>query len=118
VARCKRCYGEKQRIVRLTKPYQRRSQIRGNAIKRGIEWNLTKGQFIAFWKQPCGYCGGAIASIGLDRIDNSRGYEIGNIVSCCGLCNRMKSDMSRDEFLDHCATITECANAARACGGR
>lgn len=30
-------------------------------------------------------------SIGLDRIDNSKGYEPGNVVSCCNVCNTIKN---------------------------
>lgn len=100
------------------KPYRRRGEIRSNAVRRGIPWSLTKGQFIAFWQKPCTYCGGAIETIGLDRIDNTRGYEVGNVVPCCGVCNRMKSNMTREEFLAHCTMVAQIANAARACGGR
>jgi len=36
---------------------------------------------------------------GVDRIDSSKGYIKGNIVSCCNMCNRMKSDFNQSEFL-------------------
>lgn len=42
---------------------------------------------------------------GVDRLDNERGYEPDNSVSCCGRCNGMKSDMSESEFLAHAAMI-------------
>lgn len=38
---------------------------------------------------------------GLDRIDSTKGHIEGNVVPCCWDCNRMKSDMSRDEFIAH-----------------
>jgi hypothetical protein len=36
---------------------------------------------------------------GMDRIDSSKPHTIDNIVPCCPLCNRAKSDRSTEEFL-------------------
>lgn len=58
-----------------------------------------------FWKKPCHYCGYAIFTIGLDRIDNSDGYRIGNVVSCCSLCNRSKNNLSAEKFISQCAQV-------------
>ena len=30
--------------------------------------------------------------LGIDRLDNSKGYEIDNIVPCCFVCNQVKSN--------------------------
>jgi 5-methylcytosine-specific restriction endonuclease McrA len=35
---------------------------------------------------------------GIDRIDNTLGYNIENCVSCCKDCNRAKSDKTLNEF--------------------
>ena len=35
---------------------------------------------------------------GIDRVDSSKGYVEGNVVSCCKYCNAAKNTMSRDEF--------------------
>jgi hypothetical protein len=37
---------------------------------------------------------------GIDRLDSSRGYEMGNVVPCCKQCNWAKNDIPYDEFLD------------------
>jgi hypothetical protein len=37
--------------------------------------------------------GGRSESIGVDRVDNTRGYHLDNIVACCGPCNRVKSNV-------------------------
>ena len=37
---------------------------------------------------------------GIDRKDNTRGYEPDNCLPCCGLCNRMKSALSYGDFMD------------------
>ena len=58
--------------------------------------------------QPCWYCGSMpIPRNGIDRQDNSKGYEIGNCVPCCTKCNLLKSDMSYEDF---CLWITKVFN--------
>lgn len=46
-------------------------------------------------KMPCEYCGlsnDVEAGAGLDRLDNNCGYVVGNVVSCCVLCNLTRAD--------------------------
>jgi hypothetical protein len=73
---------------------------KSSAKDKGLLFNLTKEEFLSFWQQSCFYCGAEIATIGLDRVDNTRGYELDNIVSCCSWCNYLKRDKSFDEFMD------------------
>lgn len=35
---------------------------------------------------------------GIDRVDNSRGYDPDNCVSCCAICNRMKMTLTLTDF--------------------
>ncbi len=35
---------------------------------------------------------------GLDRVDNTRGYELENIVTCCIICNQSKLNRTLDQF--------------------
>lgn len=76
-------------------------------------WSLTRKQVRELTKQSCRYCGAEPAQIhrlsgingyytynGLDRVDNEQGYEIDNVVPCCGICNKLKGTMSIQEFLD------------------
>lgn len=37
--------------------------------------------------------------MGVDRINNDKGYTIDNVVTCCGDCNYMKRAMSVEAFL-------------------
>jgi hypothetical protein len=53
---------------------------------------------------------------GIDRIDSSIGYTLDNTVSCCNMCNRMKSDFLQNEFFNKIELIyikwktkTQCA---------
>lgn len=79
-----------------------------NAKNRNIPFNLTYNDFLKFDNENCYYCGSEVTTlsgIGVDRLDNKRGYEIGNIVSCCSQCNWMKSDLTIDAFISHCKKI-------------
>ena len=37
---------------------------------------------------------------GIDRVDNTRGYTLDNVVPCCFKCNRAKDTMTKEEFLE------------------
>lgn len=71
------------------------------AKSRNLEWTLTDNQFMALWQVPCHYCGEPIDTIGLDRLDNTKGYTPDNVGTCCFTCNRMKGNMTTDEWLAH-----------------
>ena len=50
---------------------------------------------------PCHYCRSLELGVGLgvDRLDNDRGYEAGNLVPCCAWCNRARGYLlSPEEF--------------------
>lgn len=121
VARCKACYAETAKNVLAFKPYRREESFQSGAKRRGLAYELTRGQFMTFWQKPCLYCGGPIPTIGLDRIDNARGYAMNNVVPCCSTCNSMKSGMAMSEFLERCqriATRAAVSNSAITHGGK
>lgn len=85
----------------------------------GVAFELTKAKFKAITSKPCLYCGskpekqmvsrgtrrgkkkrynGSYTFNGIDRVENSTGYVIGNVVPCCEICNKAKRDMSHAEF--------------------
>ena len=68
-------------------------------------FDLTFNQFMNFWQKDCFYCGNKIETIGLDRIDNKIGYIKENIISCCWICNKMKNQLSANEFINKCKVI-------------
>jgi hypothetical protein len=43
---------------------------------------------------------------GIDRIDSSKGYTKGNVVTCCKNCNVAKAEMSTIEFYKYCLTVS------------
>jgi hypothetical protein len=100
----KRPYGEAAKNARY-------SAYKHDADKRNIVFSLSKEQFVELATQDCFYCGSKPFKIeknksnngdfiynGIDRIDNTRGYIEGNMVTCCIICNRAKNSMSSDDF--------------------
>lgn len=81
------------------------NKYKKNAKKRGIEWNLDFDQFTIYWQKNCYYCGSPIKTIGLDRMNNNKGYEQGNVISCCAQCNYAKRNLSSREFIELCNKI-------------
>ena len=89
------------------KPRSRWLRSRRLALRRGLSWTIGFRAFSQLIKLPCHYCGGELpwSCSGLDRINNSKGYTRSNVVPCCRLCNWMKRDLSRKQFLAHIARI-------------
>lgn len=112
VSRCKQCCSEIATKVYSLTPKRREASFRDGALRRGLEYSLSHEQFMSFWQKPCHYCGDEIKTIGLDRVDNENGYSFDNVVSCCKVCNSMKSRMGYTDFLVRCNRI-----ACRALGG-
>jgi hypothetical protein len=80
-----------------------------NARDRGIAWALTDDDLAELVSESCFYCGATPANAtsgarsfpynGIDRIDNTIGYERANCVPCCRPCNMMKGTLDVDTFL-------------------
>lgn len=88
---------------RVLRTYQK------SAVKRGYEWNLDVSEFTELISRDCYYCGSPPNAVrqtgagdflynGLDRLDNNKGYDLGNVVPCCWTCNSAKKGLSYDEF--------------------
>lgn len=92
------------------------------AIRRGLEFNLTKKEVKDLVSQDCTYCGieprqviygsrdkarehGKFIYNGIDRVNSSLGYSIENCVTCCIKCNRAKMALSESEFITLIAKI-------------
>ena len=82
------------------------------AKNRGHSFDINFEEFIKIVQKNCFYCGRpphkvfrasrtkeGFISNGIDRLDNSNGYEKNNIVACCWECNSAKSTLTRIEFL-------------------
>lgn len=94
------------------------SQYICRARRLGQDYTLTREQFIQLISVPCHYCGEensakwvrrgrTFAYTGIDRVDSSLGYAMGNVVPCCTYCNRAKSNQTTAEFLERTRKVYE-----------
>ena len=83
------------------------------AKRRGHNWDLTEEQFKKITQKDCYYCGAKPNNItkypncngiyiynGIDRIDNTKGYTIDNVVPCCKYCNMAKNILTLQKFTE------------------
>lgn len=78
---------------------------KSGSLKRKKEFELTFEVFSELKSRPCTYCGEISKKIGIDRIDNSKGYTIENSTPCCTICNMMKKTLDVKDFIDHITKI-------------
>ena len=92
---------------------------RSEARRAGLEFALSRDEFVEIVLSPCVYCGSPPTKVrsicdkgsaypavglpyvrvhGIDRAKSSRGYTRGNSLPCCWVCNRAKSDMQLSKF--------------------
>ena len=91
-----------------------------NPNHRNIEWDLTLEEWTNIVQKNCFICGAEptmkegkvhkrigtqVPINGVDRIDNSQGYIMSNVRSCCSKCNYMKHQLSDNEFRAHIKKI-------------
>jgi hypothetical protein len=97
---------------------------------RDKECTITIEEFLELSQQNCFYCGiepnteynyfatlssrssekarseGLFVYNGMDRVDNSKKHTIDNVVPCCPICNRAKSDRTQNDFLNWIPQLT------------
>ena len=89
------------------------SSYKKGAEKRGIKFELSFDDFIKLIQGNCYYCNKSPESIfrikyaqegfvhnGIDRLNSGGNYSLDNVVSCCPVCNRLKWDRNKDEFIN------------------
>lgn len=87
----------------------------GKHPTRALPWGLSLEEYKELVTSPCYYCGAPpsqqpqgvwmkgrdLKRNGIDRVDNSKGYELGNCVSCCTSCNREKRAQTQAQFFEN-----------------
>jgi 5-methylcytosine-specific restriction endonuclease McrA len=83
-------------------------KMRSVALRAGKVWTLDVDVAAELVKQNCYYCGAEpkvtgqdnkyVKRNGIDRLDSSKGYEEGNVVTCCKRCNVAKNDQTSAEY--------------------
>lgn len=81
------------------------SIVKAGAKYRGIDFKLSVEEFKSIVTQKCHYCneiysGKYKGRNGIDRVDSSKGYVLGNCVPCCKICNTMKGTQEYNQFLN------------------
>lgn len=118
-----KCRGEKRIRTNLANKDKRKDRINSGDIdfianeiyikykqrspSRGLDFNLTLDFFKKYVHSDCFYCGNVIPKVGFDRKDNSIGYVEENCVPCCPDCNFMKKDLSFEDFIEKCKSISK-----------
>jgi hypothetical protein len=82
--------------------------VKDGAKSRNLTWELSDDYATSLLFSNCEYCGSEprnnmrnqMPYNGIDRIDNSKGYVPGNVVSCCKICNLAKRTMSVNDFME------------------
>lgn len=96
-------------------------ECRRAAKNRGYVFELSFDDYKEIVIKDCFYCGQPptmrnlskvivgiqIPTNGVDRKDNTKGYTLNNSVPCCSICNRMKLDLTEEDFYKHIERIYE-----------
>lgn len=81
-----------------------------SADKRSLPFKIPSELFFDLIAKNCHYCGSEPSNTrkgystdlefnDLDRLDSSKGYVVDNVVPCCFICNRAKSNLPESDFL-------------------
>ena len=80
-------YDHTRRSVRMCYDYNRVDK------KKSLTCDLTSEWLeLNILNKPCTYCGSLI-QIGCDRIDNTKGHTMDNVIPCCWSCNRLRGNI-------------------------
>ena len=98
---CKKCQAicsAKNALLPERKKNKRFSNSKYLAKRKNKSWDFSKNEYEKLVNQPCAYCNDFFKpkpeyGIGLDRQNNLLGYSVSNCVSCCGFCNRTRSNL-------------------------
>jgi hypothetical protein len=102
---------------------------RQSAADRGLLFDISKKDFWLLTSQPCFVCAAPPSQgkskrhknpyiyNGIDRLDSSEGYRLGNVVGCCWAHNRIKGNLTYREFFKHCLAVvlSELSKTAAGC---
>lgn len=80
------------------------NDMKYKAVQRGKEWSLSNMEAYKLIISKCHYCGlepnWPTSRVGIDRVENNKGYQLLNCVPCCFTCNSAKGELTREQFLN------------------
>lgn len=90
------------------------------AKQRNLKFDIGLEEFIKLSSKNCYYCNSSPSNLagsdknngkylynGLDRVNNTIGYKLDNVVPCCKNCNLAKRELTKKEFLNMIKMIYE-----------
>lgn len=88
-------------------PKNRFTRQRKKALHKGKSWNLSLEEYSAMVILPCTFCGEVKfeTGVGLDRLDNSKGYTVGNVQPACRACNLLRGLFPIDLFFEQVSKV-------------
>jgi len=97
----------KKRVVPAERKLQSRkrhntyTQAKSSALQRNLPWHISSYEYYELMDHPCYYCSNTLGLTGirLDRLDNSEGYLMHNVVPCCGRCNMVRNSRIRPDHM-------------------
>jgi hypothetical protein len=86
-----------------TKPWRRFQKLQFKCNHQKLFISLSFETYSKLISNGCLYCKKDISKetgVGLDRLDNLKGYELSNVVPCCGSCNQIRNiHLSHEEMI-------------------
>jgi hypothetical protein len=77
-------------------PTARFAAGRKRAKVKNYIWDISKEDYVTIISNSCYYCCKSLSEekgVSLDRIDNNLGYLLTNVLPCCGICNKTRSNI-------------------------
>ena len=84
-----------KREMMYRNPKSRYSDLKSDAKRKGY-FNINFDQYTKLINNVCHYCKKTLKEEkghSLDRIDNSKGYTLDNVLPCCGFCNKLRGNL-------------------------
>jgi hypothetical protein len=99
----------------ICKPHLVYKTYKRRAARDQRSFLITLQQFLSIVSQPCDFCG-TNGPNGVDRWDNSIGYEFENCRPCCSPCNYFKRSEDGPTFVERCRLIADNTRAVENAG--
>lgn len=94
-------YREQAKLTRLKNPAKAIYwDTRANDKGKGFHFPLSVQEIENIISVPCSYCGESKLRLTLDRIDNTKGHTLDNVVCSCIRCNLLRRDMPYEAWLE------------------
>lgn len=116
IRKCRSSWSDDEKLKKLL--HHRLLGAKTRALKKKIDFNLTKEFLMHLWNTQKGKCaltgldmtykidnGRSHTNVSIDRIDSDKGYTIDNIQLVCMAVNQMKSDLTNEELMYFCNNI-------------